>query len=397
MRTTSISRYSALYGNADLPDSQSPSGRSVKAVVFISGSSQGSYGAFHIEGTTQADFDPVVVDSLNVSGSYSAGSGLPNAIISAASKLPHFLSQYAGPSDLLGIFYARDARLKTLTASAIQEALTIAVQSTVALKMAFGTRNAAAIPQGDPLQEGEAKHTREELARRLVELNQNVLGLVGVTARAVAGRQHLSTALFAAEIVESLQTLTRKANPGRTDGEAVSRVLAFKLAPEIALILGFIGAVVQQWWKDGHPDLVNDNSQGDQSTDGNAAGVMFLEFLTDYLGVPLDPIVQDMPATGGAPLGQTYLALLRNFPQLAPVAGRDGTSAFQKMISLLEQNAQNPDGSLNLPANGNPFPSMLGAQGVGSLPGRLPLEVLSLRMPEQRSDLRLSLSNNLLP
>ena len=95
---------SALYGGADLPDFRSPSGRNVKAVVFVSGSSQGSYGAFHIEGVTQADFDRIVVDSVNASGSYSAGSGLPKAIISATAQLPHVLSPYVGPSDLLEIF-----------------------------------------------------------------------------------------------------------------------------------------------------------------------------------------------------------------------------------------------------------------------------------------------------
>ena len=164
-------------------------------------------------------------------------------------------------------------------------------------------------------------------------------------ARAGGGRQYLSTALFAAEIVESFQLLTGKANAGKTDGEAVSRVLAFKLAPEIALIPGFNGGVTQQWWQNGHPDFVNANSQDDQSVDGNAAGVMFLEFLTDYLGVPMDRILQRMPATGGAPLGQTYVALLNEFPDLAQLAGPNGVSAFQTMISLLQQNAQNPDRS----------------------------------------------------
>ena len=127
--------------------------------------------------------------------------------------------------------------------------------------------------------------------------------------RAVASRQYLSTALFAAEIVESFQTLTGKADPGHTDGEAVSRVLAFKLAPEIALIPGFNSAVSQQWW---------------------------------------------------------------NYPQLAQVGGRDGASAFWKMISLLEQNAQNPDGTLNLPADGNPFPGMSGAKPGGLFAGKAP-------------------------
>src|SRR5215471_8665880 len=71
---------SAVYGGVDLPSFQSPSGNSVKSLVFVSGSSQGGYGAFHIEGTSQADFDRIVVDSLNVSGSYSPGSGLGTAM-----------------------------------------------------------------------------------------------------------------------------------------------------------------------------------------------------------------------------------------------------------------------------------------------------------------------------
>src|ERR1035438_356159 len=91
------------------------------------------------------------------------------------------------------------------------------------------------------------------------------------------------------------------------------------------------------------PDFVNDNSQTDQSTDGNAAGVMFLEFLTDYLGVPMDTILGHMPTTGGAPLGLTYVALLQALPALGPIAGADGTAAFQKMISLLTQNTQSAE------------------------------------------------------
>src|SRR2546427_2145883 len=66
----------ALYGGADLPSFQSPSGNKIKSLVFVSGSSQGSYGAFHIEGNEQSDFDRMVCDSLNASGNYSAASGL---------------------------------------------------------------------------------------------------------------------------------------------------------------------------------------------------------------------------------------------------------------------------------------------------------------------------------
>ena len=362
---------SALYGGVELPDFQSPSGKSVKSLVFVSGSSQGGYGAFHIQGATQADFDRIVVDSLNAGGNYSAGSGLPNALMPLKARLPYLFPIHRGPAELLGVFHASDPRLKAAKPAAIEKALAITAQCSLALKTGFEARNAAVVPRAASSEEidAPAKHGHAELARRLVEGNQNLLAILSATARAVAGRQYLSTALFAAEIVECFQTLTGKGDPGHTDGEAVSRVLAFKLAPEIALIPGFNGGVTQEWWADEHPDYVNDNTQNDQSADGNSAGVMFLGFLTDYLGVALDQILRAMPASGGAPLGQTYVALLSSFPQLAQIAGSDGTAAFQKMIELLEQNAQNADGSLNLPANGNPFPGMPGAKQGGLFAG----------------------------
>ena len=369
---------SALYGGVDLPSLQSPSGNSVKSLIFVSGSTQGGYGAFHIEGNSQADFDRIVVDSLNVSGSYSAGSGLGTAIAPANVKIPHLFPMFTGTAGLLGVVNSGDPRLKKAKPATIQEALRMATQCAAALKAAVETRNRSTRPAKATArsQHDEAKTQHADPVRQLVQANQELLKLVRVAAAAASSRQYLSTALFAAEIVESFQTLTGKANPGSTDGEAVSRVLAFKLAPEIALVPGFSSAVAQQWWQDGHPDWVNDNSQNDQSTDGNGAGVMFLEFLTDYLGVPLDRILQRMPATGGAPLGQTYVALLSDFPELANVAGANGASAFQKMISLLQQNAQNPDGSLNLPADGNPFPSMPNAQQGGLSQSNIPVHAV---------------------
>jgi hypothetical protein len=369
---------SALYGGVDLPTFQSPSGNSVKSLVFVSGSTQGGYGAFHIEGNSQADFDRIVVDSLNVSGSYSAGSGLGTAIAPASLKIPHLFPMFTGNAGLLGVVDPLDPRLKKAKPTAIQQALKMATQCTAVLKAAAGTRNRSSVSAKTSSQRlpDQEKTPQADAAHRLVQANRELLKLVRAAANAISGRQYLSTALFAAEIVESFELLTGKANPGSTDGEAVSRVLAFKLAPEIALIPGFSGAVAQQWWQDGHPDWVNDNSQNDQSTDGNGAGVMFVEFLTDYLGVPLDRILQRMPATGGAPLGQTYVALLNDFPELANVAGANGASAFQKMISLLQQNAQNPDGSLNLPADGNPFPSMPNAQQGGLSQTNIPVHAV---------------------
>ncbi len=193
----------------------------------------------------------------------------------------------------------------------------------------------------------------------------SAIGLGRATAQPAGERQYLSTALFAAEIVESFQMLTGSANAGLTDGESVSRVVAFKLAPEIGLIPGFNSGVTQQWWANGHPDFVNDNSQSDQSNDGNGAGVMFLEFLTDYLGIPLAQVISHMPKRGGAPLGDTYVNLLQDFPALASVAGADGRSAFAKMVSLLRHNSQGAGGVLDLPPDGNPFPMMPGAKQGG--------------------------------
>ena len=357
---------SALYGGKQLPDFQSKSGNKVKSLVFVSGSAQGGYGAFHFPGT-QAEFDRIVVDSLDVSGNYSAGSGLGSALAPLKTKKPHLLPLFRGGHDLLGVFHADDPRLKGVKRDALRDALAFAGQSISALKTAVETRNVSAIPHQRPVQidRGSAKGEVAELTRRLIQANLEIIGLADAALAASAGRKYLSTALFAAELIESFEMLTGKADAGQTDGEAVSRVVAFKLAPEIALVPGFNSGVTQQWWKDGHPDYVNDNSQNDQSTDGNAAGVMFLLFLTDYLGVAMDQILKAMPATGGAPLGQTYVNLLKAQPALAKVAGVDGTAAFQKMVSLLQANTQSPDGTLNLPADGNPFPSMAGATQGG--------------------------------
>lgn len=364
---------SALYANAQLPDfaiSEGGNNIKVKALTFVSGSAQGGYGAFHFPGT-QADFDRIVVDSLDASGSYSAGSGLGNALAPIKGR-KHLFPMFRGGHDLLGVIHGGDPRLKGVKGDTLREALGIAGQSITALKTAIETRDPSRAPERGVAQHGygAVKESDDvpQLTRKLILANQSLLGLTDAALAASGGRQYLSTALFCAELVESFETLTGKANAGQTDGEAVSRVVAFKLAPEIALIPGFSGAVTQQWWKDGQPDYVSaDNTQNDQSTDGNGSGVMFLLFLTDYLGVALDEILLRMPNTqgNGAPLGNTYVNILKGRPELAQVAGADGRAAFQKMVALLQQNSVNPDGSLNLPANGNPFPGMPGAKQGG--------------------------------
>jgi hypothetical protein len=351
---------SKLYGGIALPDL---SNGGVKSIAFVSGSGQGPYGAFHMG--SPPDLDRIVLDSLTASGNYSSGSGLGAAGLTARERRA-FVSEHI--PGLLGITHVDHPRLKSAEKEHVLRAHVIANQSLRALESALRTRNLSSLPPKAiaaplPTAKDLADSTKAELAQHLVQANLLTLAhLKGVLAAAVPGRQFLSTALFAAEIIESFEVAAGSANPRQTDGEAVSRVVSFKLAPEIALVPGFNAAVTQQWWHDRHPDWVNDNTQDDQSTDGNAAGVMFLLFLNDYLGVPLDQIIQAMPRQGGAPLGKTYEALLAQTPTLA--GGATGKEAFAKMISLLQE-IKNPDGTLNLPADGNPFPSMNGSQRGG--------------------------------
>jgi hypothetical protein len=198
-------------------------------------------------------------------------------------------------------------------------------------------------------------------------------------AKAVSGPAdaYLSTALFVAEQAENYMGWQNKGwDCGQTNGEALSRVCAFKLnvadgqlqdtPSPITKVDGFNAVVSQQWWSDGHPDVVNDNSRSDQDTDGNGGGVMFLLYLNDYLGIPLDKIAQ----TGGNTLGDTYKKL----------TGKSGKTGFSDMVKLLSTAtyASGPlkgqkvvqNGNLVLPPDsdpnaGNPFPYLAGAKSGG--------------------------------
>jgi hypothetical protein len=365
-----VTQIGALYGDALLPPLQSPSGKTVSALVFVSGSAKGGYGAFHLS-SSQTDFDKMVVDSLNSSGSYSSGSGLARTQFAAAAMrgraIPHLFPMSRGPHGLRGITDPDANEMKAADTKSVRRALASLSQSRSALAKSIESHSSKALPGHAPadLYERRAKMQRAGLIGELVKANRDVTSLVGVASGIAGGRQHLSTALFCAELIESFQLLTGKGDAGRTDGEAVSRVVSFKLAPEITLVPGFNSGVTQDWWTGGHPDFVNDNSEDDQSENGNGAGVAFLLFLNDFLGVPMDAILAAMPAKGGAPLGETYAALAGAQPGLAQVAGTSGKSAFRAMIQLLEQNAQAPDGTLILPADGNPFPAMANSQQGG--------------------------------
>lgn len=353
----------ALYGNVQLPTQTSSSGKTVRAIVFVSGSAKGGYGAFHLS-SSQTDFDRIVVDSLASSGDYSAGSGLGASRFAPASmrghSIPHVFPVSRGRSGLLGATDPRAKEMREAGEDELRKAVAAAWQSRAALARSIETHNHSAIATMAPKQARQrvAALKHADLVQELAQANRHVASLVQVAAGMGGGRGHLSTALFCAELVESFELLTGKGDAGKTDGEAVSRVVSFRLAPEIALVPGFNGGVTQDWWANGHPDFVNDNSQNDQSENGNAAGVMFLFFLNDFLGISMQQILAAMPAVGGAPLGQTYKALVVGQPSLAGVGGADGKAAFSTMINLLQQNTQAADGTLNLPADGNPFPAM---------------------------------------
>jgi hypothetical protein len=275
-------------------------------------------------------------------------------------EVPHVFPVSRGRHGLLGTIDPDARELKEARPEDLRRALATAWQSCSALAKSIEPHAhsalAMSIPEDAPNR--AAKLQRSALIQELVQANLHVASLVGVAATIGGGRKHLSTALFCAELVESFQLLTGKGDAGKTDGEAVSRIVSFKLAPEIALVAGFNAGVTQDWWANGHPDFANANSESDQSENGNASGVMFLFFLNDFLGISLQRILAAMPATGGAPLGHTYDVLVAAQPNLAQVAGANGIAAFTAMIDLLRANAQAADGALNLSADGNPFPNM---------------------------------------
>jgi hypothetical protein len=377
------SKIATLFGTK-LPTLDSPSGRDVKALVFVSGSRAGAYGAFHFpSGGAHAqnavlDLDRIVVDSVESSGSYAQDSGLFASISHArltahahafrSGTGPHLevLRSGTGPHslELFDVIDADDPRLKQASTEQLRMTHGIVAQSIRALTAALEAKSLSAQPP--PAQSAdlpELSHT--ELVGELIAANRQVLDLIGRVAEATGARQYLSTALFAAELAESFEQLRKAAAPGKTDGEAVSRVVACKLAPEISLIPGFSSAVAQRWWQDGRKDYVNRDFAKDTDVDANGAGVMFLLFLTDYLGVPLADLIRHMPPVGGAPLGETYVRLLADYPGLGSIAGKDGAAAFAKMTALLSEHALAPDGTLNLPADGNPFPHISGARQGG--------------------------------
>lgn len=176
-----------------------------------------------------------------------------------------------------------------------------------------------------------------------VILDPNAGGAYHMTCAAteihVLPDRDLASGFLAAEVVEVFAAnLANGWNCGRTNGEALARVLAFELHPTLAR--DFTGTE-QDWWQSGHPDHITDNQAGDLDQLANGCGQLFLHFLHSKLGFGWEAIVR----AGGDSLGETYRRL----------TGRPGTLGFSEFVQLLAGLERN--GALEVPPSGDPFAS----------------------------------------
>ena len=148
----------------------------------------------------------------------------------------------------------------------------------------------------------------------------------------------LANGFMVAELVEIFEAAINNGwQCGNTNGEGLSRVLAGERNANLGPLFT---QTAQAWWQAGHADYVNSNAADDRDENSNGCATLFLFYLNKQLGFDWRTIT----TTGGATLGETYQKL----------TGKPGTQGFNEFISLLNSLAQG--GTLNLPANGNPFP-----------------------------------------
>lgn len=141
-----------------------------------------------------------------------------------------------------------------------------------------------------------------------------------------------------AEIVEVFEAAINNGwDCAFTNGESLSRVLAFERHPNIA---AEFNQTEQDWWAQGHQDYVNDNSASDRDQIAAGCGDLFLYYLHSQLTFDWTAIC----GAGGATLGTTYQLLTGYDPQ-------QGFSDFIAALTTIDQG-----GTLALPASGNPFP-----------------------------------------
>jgi hypothetical protein len=147
--------------------------------------------------------------------------------------------------------------------------------------------------------------------------------------------------LLVAEVVEVFEAYAGGWDCGHTNGEGLSRALAQVVRP--AQLLVNLDGDVQGWWNGGHPvDYVNDNSATDENQQANACGTLFLFYLRSQLAFSWQQVV----AAGASTLGETYQQL----------TGKPGSQGFQDLVTAL-QPLQQPDGTLDIPPSGDPFPT----------------------------------------
>ena len=148
----------------------------------------------------------------------------------------------------------------------------------------------------------------------------------------------LGPGFLTAEIVEVFEAAINNGwDCGFTNGESLSRVLAFDRHPEIA---GGFNQTEQDWWASGHRDYVNDNSAGDTDQIAAGCGDLFLYYLRSQLTFDWGAIC----SAGGQTLGACYQLLSGYDPQ-------QGFSDFIAALTTIDQG-----GTLALPSSGNPFP-----------------------------------------
>ncbi|MCL4513742.1 MAG: hypothetical protein M1421_07015 [Candidatus Eremiobacteraeota bacterium] len=171
-----------------------------------------------------------------------------------------------------------------------------------------------------------------------------------------------------AEVVESYEDRTKNWNPGLTNGESLSRAIAFELQPAGAKDPNFSTKAMQGWWNSGHKDYINGNPDfiennpvnkegfqfdeyggiqtktqaSDRNPNGYGAGTLFLFYLHSKLGYSWNKIIH----AKGDTLGEKYQNL----------TGKSGKQGFQSFLHALPtKTLANGQTVLNLPPDGNPF------------------------------------------
>src|SRR5436309_10266393 len=149
----------------------------------------------------------------------------------------------------------------------------------------------------------------------------------------------LAPGFLMAEVVEVFEAdISNGWDCGVTNGESLSRVLAFERHAEIA---AEFNPTEQDWWAQGHGDYVNDNSAGDTDQIASGCGDLFLYYLHSQLTFDWTT----MCGAGGPTLGATYQGLTGYDP-------KQGFTDFIAALSTIDQG-----GTLTLPPSGNPFPT----------------------------------------